>query len=161
MTPGAASASSSGVGCVGSTALIAFSTRRIGVSLSAHSSSGPPRVSMRTPGRLPGCGSRGGPFCSCHSGLSSGSMSAISSNGSVSCVGTSAFHSASMSGVGSAPVANANSRRKSRACGLNNRLIVGAPNGLNGTMKLLNSPLQSNSRSLPVFPSRTSRPAPP
>jgi len=54
-----------------------------------------------------------------------------------------------------------NAYRNSASCGCSVRDTVPRPNGANGTMKLLNSPTQSISRSPPVLPMSTSRPAPP
>ena len=59
------------------------------------------------------------------------------------------------------PPATASARMKSWIHGLKERLTTGAPNGANGTMKLLNSPPQSYIRARPVPAMRTSRPAPP
>jgi len=63
--------------------------------------------------------------------------------------------------VGSAPWAAESTYRNSSRAGGRCRDTVAIPNGANGTMYELNSPIQSIRRSPPVLPIRTSRPAPP
>src|SRR6267143_926571 len=63
--------------------------------------------------------------------------------------------------VWSAPWLLESAYMNASSAGANRRFTVGAPNGLYGTTKVLNSPPHSTRRSPPVLAISTSRPAPP